>query len=299
MKCLRNTEAAVDKNITKDISYASSAQTRGGRTVIRVIEAAMGRGKIMRRAVGYEKDVELGSDIWRVMIDRFELELRMHGALSQVPKTGPVVFVANHPYGILDGLVMGHMLSQFRGDFRILANAVFGKAPDIERIILPISFSETKEAVKANLSTRKQALFYLKEGGAIGVFPGGTVSTAARPFSHPLDPRWRNFTAKMIQKSGATVVPVFFHGSNSRMFQLASHLHETLRLGLMVSEFRARMSAPVDVTVGAPLSADKIASFGPDSKAMMGFLRQATYELSPTPVNALDYGYEFEDKYRN
>lgn len=263
-----------------------------------MIEAATGRGKIIRRAVGYEQDLTSGADFWQVMVDRFGLDVRMQGALRQVPASGPVVFVANHPYGILDGLIMGHLLSQLRGDFRILANSVFGKAPDIEKIILPISFDETKEAVKMNLRTRKEALSYLGDGGAMGVFPGGTVSTSAKPFSRALDPSWRNFTAKMIQSSGATVVPVYFHGENSRLFQVASHLHATLRLGLMVSEFRARISTPVDVTIGTPIESGQLGSFARDSKAMMGFLRQATYDLSPTPVNALDYGYEFEDKYR-
>lgn len=288
----------MNKDVTRDISYSSSAQTRGGRTVIRMIEAATGRGKIIRRAVGYEHDLASGADFWQVMVDRFGLEVRMQGALKQVPSDGPVVFVANHPYGILDGLIMGQMLSQLRGDFRILANSVFGKAPDIERIILPISFDDSKEAVKMNLNTRKTALSYLAEGGAMGVFPGGTVSTSAKPFSRALDPSWRNFTAKMIQKSGATVIPVYFHGENSRLFQVASHLHATLRLGLMVSEFRARMSTPVDVTIGVPIKAEELGAFAGDSKAMMGFLRQATYDLSPVPVNALDYGYEFEDKYK-
>jgi putative hemolysin len=86
---------------------------------------------------------------------------------------------------------------------------VFRKAEDINRIILPISFDDTKEALALNIQTRKDALRFLSEGGAIGIFPGGTVSTAARPFGRPMDPGWRSFTARMIAKSEATVVPLF------------------------------------------------------------------------------------------
>ena len=120
--------------------------------------------------------------------------------------------LVNHPFGILDGLVMGHILSKRRPAFHILANNVFQDAPKLAGTVLPISFDETKEAVKLNLETRAKALNSLKAGGAIGVFPGGTVSTAAKPFQRPLDPCWRRFTARMIVKSNATVVPVFFDG---------------------------------------------------------------------------------------
>jgi putative hemolysin len=204
-----------------------------------------------------------------------------------------VIVIANHPYGILDGLMMGHILSQTRGDFRILANQVFRKAEDLNRIILPISFDGTKQALAENLQTRKDALRYLKDGGAIGVFPGGTVSTAARPFSTPMDPGWRSFTARMVGKSDAHVVPLYFDGHTSRLFQIASHLHSTLRLGLLIKEFRKRVDTPVRVVVGEPIGRDQLDPLAKDAKAMMDFLRKATYELSPNPDQSFDLGMEF------
>jgi putative hemolysin len=194
--------------------------------------------------------------------------------------------------------MMGHVLQQQRGDFRILAHRVFRKAEDINRIILPISFDETKEAVQQNIETRKTALRYLSEGGAIGVFPGGTVSTALRPFSQPMDPGWRGFTARMIAKSEATVVPMFFAGHTSRLFQLASHLHSTLRMGLLIKEFRSRVGTPVEVVIGDPISRADLAPYLRDTRALMDFLRHRTYELSPQPLKSFEYGFEFEDKHR-
>ncbi|MEC9104880.1 MAG: lysophospholipid acyltransferase family protein, partial [Pseudomonadota bacterium] len=220
------------------------------------------------------------------------------GALENIPREGPLILVANHPYGILDGLMMGHLLQQQRGDFRILANSVFRKAEDINRVILPISFDKTKEAVQQNIETRKTALRYLAEGGAIGVFPGGTVSTALRPFSRPMDPGWRGFTARMITKSEATVVPMFFAGHTSRLFQLASHLHSTLRMGLLIKEFRSRIGTPVEVVIGDPIPREEIARFAGETRALMDFLRHRTYALSPEPLKSFEYGFEFEDKHR-
>ena len=287
------------RQIARDISYCHSAATRPGRAMIRVMENTTGRLRLIKRADGYEQDVAAGRGFWEVMVERYGLTLDVAGgALSNIPKDKPLILLANHPYGILDGLMMGHILSQTRGDFRILANHVFRKAKDLDRVVLPVSFEETREAVQTNLQTRKDALRYLGQGGAIGIFPGGTVSTAAKPFAHPMDPGWRGFTARMIAKSGAVVVPVFFDGHTSRLFQIASHLHNTLRMGLLIQEFRKRVDTPVRVVICEPLGRDVLDPLARDSKAMMDFLRKATYELSPTPPKSYGYGFEFEEKHR-
>lgn len=290
---------AKGKEVAREISYAHSAASRGGAAMIRLMENVTGRLGLIRQALGYEQEVASGRDFWEVMVERYRLSLDvMGGSLDNIPKDGPLILIANHPYGILDGLMMGHILSKTRGDFRILAHQVFRKAEDLNRVILPIAFDETKEAVKLNLETRKNALNYLNEGGAIGVFPGGTVSTSAKPFSRPMDPGWRSFTAKMVAKSNATVVPIYFDGHNSRMFQLASHLHYTLRMGLLIKEFRARVGTPVRVVIGQPIDPTEIAKRSKDTREMMDFLRKSTYALSPKPYASYDYGFEFEEKHK-
>ena len=284
-----------DRHIARDISYSYSAQTRGGRAMIRTMENLTGRIRLIKRAEGYEREVAEGRDFWQVMVERYGLTLDViGGSLANIPREGPLVLIANHPYGILDGLMMGHILSQTRPDFRILAHHVFRKAEDLNRIILPIDFDETKEAMALNLQTRRVAHEYLGQGGAIGIFPGGTVSTAAKPFAQPLDPSWRNFTARLVGRSNATVVPVFFDGHTSRLFQLASHLHYTLRMGLLIKEFSKRVDPSVRVVVGEPIGRDALDARAKDSKSLMAFLRQKTYELSPRPINPNDLGFEFE-----
>jgi len=285
--------------IARDITYASSARSRPGRALIRTVENLTGRMALIRRAAGYEASVAQGGDFWREMMQRYGLHLDvLGGSFDDVPAAGPLVMIANHPYGILDGLVMGHVLSSLRGDFRILAHAVFRKAPDLNRVILPIDFSETPEAQRANIAVRAEAIDYLRAGGAVGIFPGGTVSTGARPFETPMDPAWRGFTAKMIQRTEATVVPIWFEGANSRLFQLASHLHYTLRMALLVREFKARVDRPVKLVIGRPIPAARLAEFKGDSRAMMAFLRQSTYDLAPRRMAHAPLGYEFEARHR-
>lgn len=144
------------KEVAREISYAHSAASRGGAALIRLMENVTGRLGLIRQALGYEQEVASGRDFWEVMVERYRLSLDvMGGSLDNIPKDGPLILIANHPYGILDGLMMGHILSKTRGDFRILAHQVFRKAEDLNRVILPIAFDETKEAVKLNLETRK------------------------------------------------------------------------------------------------------------------------------------------------
>ncbi|WP_235438929.1 lysophospholipid acyltransferase family protein [Candidatus Rhodobacter oscarellae] len=286
------------RHAAREISYASSAKSKGGRAFIRVLENATGRLRLIKRADGYEKEVAQGRDFWQVMVERYGLSLDVvGGSLSNIPSTGPLILISNHPYGILDGLMLGHILSRVRGDFRILAHRVFRKAEELDRIILPISFDETKEAMALNIKTRKESLRYLSDGGAIGIFPGGTVATSKTPFSQPLDPAWRTFTAKMIMKSDATVVPIYFDGHCSRLFQLMSHLHYTLRMAFLINEFRMRVDEPVRIAIGEPIPRQKLEAIK-DPKALMDFLRQETYRLSPKPLNSTEYGFEFEEHWK-
>ena len=289
----------MDKQAPSQISYAKAAQSRAGQNVIKLIENAIGRQGLINRAQDYDIEIAQGRSFWEVMLSRYGVSLDLiSGSLADIPAQGPLVLVANHPFGILDGLVMGHILSMRRPAFHILANSVFQNAPELAGTVLPISFDETKEAVKLNLETRAAALSSLKAGGAISVFPGGTVSTAAKPFQRPMDPSWRRFTARMITKSNATVVPVFFDGQNSRLFQLASHIHYNLRVALLLKEFGRRADQPVKIAVGKPISPETIAACSHDAQAMMDYLREQTYALSPQGVANAGYGFEFEEKYK-
>lgn len=246
-------------------------------------------------ALGYDAEVGRGRDFWEVMQERYRLRLDIAPAeIAHLPRSGPLVVVANHPFGILDGLLLGRILSMARGDFRILAHKVFHKARDLEGVILPVSFDETREATQTNLDTRRLALDYLGAGGCIGVFPGGTVSTSSKLFNRAMDPAWKTFTAKMIQRTRAQVVPVFFDGQNSRLFQIASHINPTLRMALLINEFDRGVGGEVAVRIGAPLPPAGIEAFRGDAKGLMDHLRLATYRLSRTPIADFGYGHNLD-----
>ena len=284
---------------TQEISYAYSAQTSSGRALIKILENVTGRASLIKKAQNYELEVASGESFWEVMFQRYGLSLEiLDGAFSCIPRYGPLIIIANHPFGILDGLILGYILSKSRKNFKILAHKVFRKSAKLDDVILPISFDETKESTKINIETRVSALKFLNSGGAVGIFPGGTVSTSLTPFGVPMDPSWRSFTAKMITKSEAQVVPIFFEGQNSRAFQLASHIHYNLRMGLLIKEFKSKIGNPVKICIGKSLSHSEIKSRSGNPRILMDFLREETYKLSQNPLKNFDYGFEFESRYK-
>ncbi len=284
------------KNVVHDISYANSVQSALGRVVVRTIENLTGRIGLIKRAADYDLEITgSGKNFWQVIAERYRIDFHfVSGCIDSIPRDEPLIVVANHPYGILDGLALGYILSKTRDDFRILANSVFKNSKELDQSILPISFCNTKEALKQNIHTRNYALNYLSEGGCIGIFPGGTVSTSLKPFGKAMDPNWRRFTAKLISRSGANVLPIFFYGSNSRLFQIASHLHVNLRMALLIREFKKRIDNKVMISIGKILSNDELQNHKSDVSAMMKFLRFKTYELSRDPGQVFDLGFEFD-----
>lgn len=268
------------RQVAREISYSHSAETKGGRALVRAMENATGRLRLIKRAKGYEQEVAAGRDFWEVMVDRYGLTLDvLRGSLDNIPTEGPLILIANHPYGILDGLMLGHMLSERRGDFRILANSVFTKARDVEKHVAPISFEDSKEAQRDNARSIRNATRYVKQGGALGIFPSGTVSTSKSAFSPAHEPLWPPTAAMLIRASGATVVPIFFHGSNKRGFQIASNLHGSLRLGLFVNEFRKRTDTSVEVSIGEPLYPDALREMSEAPGAFSKKLRAVVLSL--------------------
>ena len=288
------------KKVNYDVSYAHSAQSKLGRAIIRCLENATGRSALLSRSPNLRTNVHSIQNLWHSIMEDYGVTIDiMQGELGDIPVDQPFIVVANHPYGILDGLVMGSVLAQSGANFKIIANDIFNKAREISDKILPISFKNTREAISLNLRTRKNAITHLSHGGAIGIFPGGTVSTSSKLFSQPADPSWRSFTAKMIFKSNALVVPIFFDGNTSRIFQLASHLHPNIRAGLLLRELKLRLDKPVRIVIGKPIPRCRIDLFKNDSRKIMDFLRLETYKLSPNKNQTFEYGYEFEHKHRN
>ena len=265
-------------------SYADPGDPPLKRAIIRLIEQATGQKLLKKLYFDYRAHANEEPNFFKGALDRLKLDVRFDKAmLDRAPKEGPVVFVANHPYGVLDGLVICWLVSQVRQDFIVLTNAVLLRAPEIRPYVLPVDFAGTPEATQINITTREATRKHLEKGGAVVVFPAGGVSTAPDRFGlkPAVDAPWQPFTAQIIQRSKATVVPICFGGQNSRIFQIASHMSQTLRLSLIFREVKNRMGTVLPVAIGAPIPYEDIKDIT-DRKVLANFLMDHTYALAKT-----------------
>ncbi len=282
---------------TNMFSYASDSYNVFKRNFIRSIELLTGQRKIYDLYKQYHHDVAHNDHFFfDEAVKRMSLNVRYEqSAINAIPKTGPLVIVANHPYGVLDGIVINHLTNKVRSDFKVLTNTALFKMPEANPTLLPIDFDMTEEALKTNLETRKTARNILKNGGCIAVFPAGGVSSIPTwKDKVAQDTQWQSFIGSLIHGSQATVVPLFFEGQNSRLFQLTSLFSATLRLSLFIKELADRIGSYVGVRIGKPIPYEDIAHLK-DKTDLMHHLRTITYKLGdmntlppPKPAYKID-----------
>ena len=261
-------------------SYAAPDAPRFKRFVIRFIERMTGQPYLRWLYEDYHYEPSKKETFWDAAIRRLELKVTLdEDKLKKWPKSGPLVVVCNHPFGVLDGLTICHIVSKVRTDFRILTNSVLYRAEEIRPFLLPIDFEETAEALKTNLKSRADAKAHLIGGGCLIIFPAGGVSTTPKIWHKTaIDADWKTFTARMISQARAPVAPVYFAGQNSRLFQLASHVSMTLRLSLLFKEVHNKIGSEIRVRIGDVVPYESLAAIH-DRHSFMQHLRQLTYAL--------------------
>jgi putative hemolysin len=264
----------------EDFSYAAPTDPWLKRTIIHGVEWLTGAPYLGWLYEDFLRYPPKGETLWDSGVRRLELDVRWDAEkLAAWPKTGPLVVVCNHPFGVMDGLVACHVVAKARPDFRVLANAVLMRAEEIREHLLPIDFDETKVALETNLKSRAEAKAHLENGGCLLIFPSGAVSTT--PSWHKrraVDPEWKTYAARMVVQTKAPVAPLFFAGQNGPLFQLASHVSLTLRLALLIYELHNKIGAVVPVGLGDAVPWEKVAAIK-DRYAQTQYLRDITYAL--------------------
>ena len=264
------------------LTYADDSHPVLKRWVIRAIENLSGR---RHYAAMYEiwRDtiVPTGENLFSGMLGLSGITLQSRDIFPPVglPK-GPLIIVANHPYGIGDGAAALALAEQLGRPFKVLINNALLKVPEIRPYALAVHFEETKEALANNLAMRKEALEFLKSGGTIIIFPSGAVATAPKGLGKAVDLPWKTFVATLIQKSQANILPVFFEGQNSRIFHVVSQFSMTLRLSLLVREFTRLSGSTIAFHTGALMRPEELTSLS-DRKALIKHLHAAVWELDP------------------
>ncbi len=212
-----------------ELSYANPSDHRLKQWFVRRVEGLSGRDYFADLYEAWRNDIVGKSQrVMGDMMDLIQVGLLVQGEHwppKSLPDT-PLVIVANHPFGIGDGIAVLAMAEQLGRPFRVIINNDLLKVPEIRPYSLPINFEENREALQMNLQTRREAVRLLKEGVTIVVFPAGGVATARKGFGRAEDLPWKLFPAKMIQAAGASVIPIYFDGQNGRLFHLASRISD-------------------------------------------------------------------------
>ena len=198
--------------------------------------------------------------------------------LARIPKTGPVVVVANHPLGAIDGILLGRLLRRVRKDVRLMGNYHLGRLKAIEDLFLLVDPFARDGSANFNRRGLKQTLDHLREGGCLGVFPAGEVAHLHLKERAIVESPWSDSVTRLIRKTGATVVPVHFSGRNSAAFQLLGLIHPRLRTVMLPRQVFHQLGATVEIRVGRPINARTIEAMGDDS-AVTAYLRLRTCML--------------------
>ena len=267
-----------------ELSYANPTDPKLKQWFIRRVEGFSGRDHFADLYDIWRRDVVgKSSRVMGEMMDLIKLGLKVEGEQwppAELPDT-PIVIVANHPFGIGDGIAILSMAEQLGRPFRVMINNDLLKVPEIRPYSLPVNFEENRDAVQMNLETRREAVRLLKQGVTIVVFPAGGVATATKGFGRAEDLPWKLFPARMIQMAGASVIPIYFEGQNGRLFHIVSRVSLTMRLSLMIREFRKLAGKTIVARVGKTIPAEKLAGIR-DRKEMTDYLHASVFGMRPS-----------------
>lgn len=265
-----------------ELTYANSFSQLGKRIFIKTVETLTARFQLLYHMRHWENNPNKDPHFWTSVLDEMDIQVKTPvEQLENIPKEGSIVVVCNHPHGLVDGVVLAWLLSKRREDFQIITRALLNGVSVAEKNLLSISFPHEEDAVRKNLKTRKEALTNVRNGHCVGVFPAGTVCTSKTAFGPVVEAEWGKFTSKLILQTNAQVVPIFFQGSNSRMFQIANRISDTCRQSLLMYEIKKAFHKAQAPIVGKPIGRDTLDKYKTDSEGLMAFLRAETLKLKP------------------
>jgi putative hemolysin len=266
----------------RSLTYANSFDSKLTSIIIRTMEWMTGKLAIVGMIRKFEKrGAPTGQAFWRAALDTMGIPLLTPDEeIAHIPLVGPVVVVANHPHGLVDGMILADLIGRRRSDYKILTRALLTGIDEVAAsYMISVPFPHEPDAQRKSVEMRANSMAHLKEDGLISVFPSGVVASSDTMFGPAVEREWNVFTAQMIRRSGATVVPIFFPGSNSRLYQIANRISSTLRQGLLLHEVVHSCNRPQKPVVGAPISAERMKMLENDPRGFMEWLREHTLSL--------------------
>jgi putative hemolysin len=187
---------------------------------------------------------------------------------KHVPQDGPAVVFANHPFGMLDGILMASFLLRLRPDVKLLANQLLGCMEKLSQhcILVDNMMGEGHEA--ANRRGIREALEWVKQGHVLVVFPAGEVASWSHHHRRVLDPQWNRNMARIARMTGAKSVPAFISGTNSVGFHIAGMINPRLRTLFLPHELINKRGRRMEIRFGNPVDGETLKAIHDDDKAI-------------------------------
>lgn len=263
------------------ISYVTEGEPALTRLTIAAVERLSGQRKLQALYDSLAHLELTGVEFWGRALQALNIGIDVRqGSFACLRDAGPTVVVANHPFGVVDGLALCHLTAQERPDFKVILHKVLCQDRRVSDHVLPIDFDPGREAIRNNVRSKRAAQAALEAGGTVVIFPAGGVANA-EPFKRTaIDHDWKPLTTRLIESAEASVLPVYFHGQNSMLFQLSSWINPALRTGLLLNEVRNKVGKDVSLEVGKLIPHSELASLGSRDHTS-DYLREAVYRLAP------------------
>lgn len=224
-----------------------------------------------------------GPNFWARVLTAMGLTINITDeARARIPATGPVVVVANHPYGGIEGIILGALLMSIREDVQVMGTYLLSYIPDLADKVIFVDNFGRNESLKKNIQPLKQCIRTLRDGHMLAIFPAGEVSSFDLHRRRVMDPPWNPTVARIIQKTGASVLPIFFPGNNGPLFNAAGLIHPRLRTLLLPRELVRRQHQSFQVQVGSLIPSKKLKRYE-NEQELLAYLRLRTYMLDKRP----------------
>lgn len=263
------------------LSYAGTFKNPWKAGTIRAIEWLTAKVQLLRLIRKFEKSgAPFGSPFWPKAIRHMGITIQTPPEeIALIPPTGPLVVVSNHPSGLVDGMVLAEMVNRVRSDFKILTRSLLTGIPEVEEFMIPVPFPHEDNARELGLVMRDQTIAHLKAGGAIILFPAGKVAMSPGWWDAAVEGEWNVFTHKIVKSTGATILPIYFPGQNSRLFLIANKLSDTIRQGLLLHEIKRCLFKPTRPVIGEPIPAEELKKWEGNPRGFLAWLREHTLGL--------------------
>ena len=259
-------------------SLEKSFRSRTGKVLRRILFSSLGLNKFN---LAYRQLPPCApAELSRIFLDAMEVDTELTGQpLSTIPKDGPVVVIANHPFGLIEGMALDTLLQSVRKDSTVMAVNWLGEIPEFREHLILVGPPEKMRRRGTSVSGWRRAISWLKAGHVMAVFPAGRVSRFQWSKLSATDLEWSPHIAATIRRMNAQVVPIYFHGRNSLMFQMTAALAPPLVDFRLINEFNNKRGKTLKATIGRVIGPSELESFETDQEAIQ-FLREKTESLA-------------------